>query len=638
MRGRRGFLSSFLFLVLVTALVVLSLPREAGAFATPTTGPYGLKYAYTEGAFFQFYLVNPFEVGQFNQNNWPGDTQFFDGMPKESRLAPDMLFAPIDWSTGGLNIGKGYGFMHPAAIPRDLSTWLEALEWPATGGYYNVTDAGAKQGSTAVRNIFYHNVYGTWFKAVPNTTGASPTDPLDMGDSGSGTRWVVTINDGRYDFTPQSYDSSLPEIGGNDAYIYFYSFTKEGAIGFLHRMYQVFSGNYWFLMPDGGCEQKKVAFTIDLAVTQLTAGAPGSDAMAPYTAVIENLSPFEAHNALFELYVWPEGDPAPTRVDSRQVDLPRASVAAGTSGAVTLTGFFAAPVDRSFRLVASINAPYDAGGSALGTNPGKWAKQPYGAVYNGSVPPGVGLLMEPYYDNNVKATNLMSGAPAPGGGDNGGGSTPGNGDTGGGGDGGGGDSGGLSGDLIASSINLYSSSGSLMGDTLLRNTEYTVRATFRSTFDEGGYAQLRLYVLEDGNYQLRASKYAFFEPGGALTVEWKSDSGTPGSKTYIATVNLWRSQNGTWDPGQFTLSSGGKVSEATYENNKVQKTYTVTEGGPPSTESNYASYYPYMKRLVPRYRTEKRLIWVPEVRKVPIIFDESTPKIRVRLIPGTGEE
>ncbi|WP_011393081.1 hypothetical protein [Neomoorella thermoacetica] len=198
MYGRRGFLSSFLSLALVMALV-LSLPREAGAFATATQGPYGLKYAYTEGAFFQFYLVNPFEIGQFSQNNLPSDTQFVN-MPPESRFAPDLLFAPIDWSTGSLNIGKGYGFLHPAAIPQDLSTWLEALEWPATDGYYNVTDAGAKQGSTAVRNIFYHNVYGTWFKAVPNTTSASPTNPLDMGDSG--TSWVVTINDGRYNFTP----------------------------------------------------------------------------------------------------------------------------------------------------------------------------------------------------------------------------------------------------------------------------------------------------------------------------------------------------------------------------------------------------------------------------------------------------
>ncbi|WP_071522296.1 hypothetical protein [Neomoorella thermoacetica] len=604
---------------------MLSLPREAGAFATTTPGPYGLSYAYTEGALFQFYFVNPLEVSQFNQNNLPSDTQFVN-MPVESRFTWDLLFAPIDWSTGSLNIGKGYGFMHPAAIPQDLSTWLEALEWPVTDGYYNVTDAGAKQGSTAVRNIFYHNVYGTWFRAIPHSTNASPTDPLDMGDSGSGTSWVVKINDGRFDFTPLNYDNSLPEIGGNGQFIYFYSFTKEGAIGFLSRMYQVFSGDNRFLMPDGGCEQKKVAFTIDLAVTQLTAGSPGSNGTAPYAAVIENLSPFEAHNALFELYVWPEGDPAPTRVDSRQVDLPRASVAAGTPGAVTLTGFFAAPVDRSFRLVASINAPYDAGGSVLGANPGKWAKQPYSPVYKGSVPPGIGAFMEPYYDNNVKATNLMSGAEPPDSGGGGGGSEPPEPPP------------GPAGDLIATSINLYNTNGSLMGDSLMQNTEYTVRANFRSTFDQGGYAQLRLYVLQDGSYQLRDSKYAYFEPGGSLTWESLSNSGSPGSKTYIATVNLWRSDGGSWDPGQFTLSSGSKVSESTYDNNKIEKTYSIASEGPPSTDSNYASYYPLVTKLVPRYRTEKIKVWVPEVKKVPIIFDESNPKIRVRLIPEPGEK
>ncbi|MBE3573400.1 MAG: hypothetical protein IMW95_10715 [Moorella humiferrea] len=637
MRGRRGFLSSFLSVALVIALM-LSLPREAGAFATATQGPYGLKYAYTEGAFFQFYLVNPFEIGQFSQNNLPSDTQFIN-MPPESRFAPDLLFAPIDWSTGSLNIGKGYGFMHPAAIPQGLGTWLEALEWPATDGYYNVTDAGAKQGSTAVRNIFYHNVYGTWFVATPHPTSASPTDPLDMGDSGSGTSWVVKINDGRYDFKPQFYDYSLPEIGGNWQFIYFYSFTKEGAIGFLHRMYQVFSGDNRFLMPDGGCEQKKVAFTVDLAMSQLTAGAPGSDAMAPYAAVIENLSPFEAHNALFELYVWPEGDPAPTRVDSRQVDLPRASVAAGTPGAVTLTGFFAAPVDRSFRLVASINAPYATGGSVLGANPGKWAKQPYSPVYKGSVPPGIGAFMEPYYDNNVKATNLLSGAEPPdsGGGGSGGGNPPGGGNAGGG-DDGGEEPGGPSGDLIASSINLYNSNGNMMGDSLFQNTEYTVRAHFRSNFDVGGYAQLRIYVKDTG-YHLIDSRYAYFEPGGSLTWESKSNSGSSSPKTYIATVNLFYEDDGTWDPGQFRLAADGSlVSETTYDNNKVEKTYTIAEGGPPSTDSNYASYYPLVTKLVPRYRTEKIKVWVPEVRKVPIIFDESNPKIKVRLIPEPGEK
>ncbi|WP_338826079.1 hypothetical protein [Neomoorella thermoacetica] len=603
MRIRRGFLSSFLSLALVIALA-LSLPREAGAFATATQGPYGLKYAYTEGAFFQFYLVNPFEIGQFNQNNLPSDTQFVN-MPPESRFAPDLLFAPIDWSTGGLNIGKGYGFLHPAAIPQDLSTWLEALEWPATDGYYNVTDAGAKQGSTAVRNIFYHNVYGTWFMAVPHPTNASPTDPLDMGDSGSGTSWVVKINDGRYDFTPWRYDNSLPEIGANGQFIYFYSFTKEGAIGFLSRMYQVFSGDNRFLMPDGGCEQKKVAFTVDLAVTQLTAGLPGSDGLAPYAAVVENLSPFEAHNALFELYVWPEGDPAPTRVDSRQVDLPRASVAAGTPGAITLTGFFAAPVDRSFRLVASINAPYETGGSVLGANPGKWAKQPYSPVYKGSVPPGIGAFMEPYYDNNVKATNLMSGAEPPDSGGGGGGSEP---------------------------------PEPPPGNLAVTRVEYDgsrITGYFRSTFTAPGKVNIRFYK------QSRAGSIAYIAGLTNYPVKPNSDfvESVPafnlGNDIIIASIDYYYS-GGTWHEEDYRQDDGKTLEETTYLDNKASTGRVEDPPGPPKKAVTYdiakGWYWPVCWVKTPRYHTETRRVWRDKWVQVPVYFDTSKPKIKVRLI------
>ncbi|GEA16317.1 hypothetical protein E308F_25610 [Moorella sp. E308F] len=628
----RVFLSFFVSLALIT-VAAFTAPREAGAWATTTAGPYGLKYAYTEGAFFQFYSVHPLLVGKYGGDEWPNSSQMVD-LPEEDRFAPDMLFAPIDYSTGGLDIGAGYGFMHPAAVPEDLKTWLEALEWPETGGYYNVTDAGENQGSIAVRDIFYHNYYGTYFKAASNPTSASATSPLDMGDSGSGTQWVAAINDGEYDFTPVYYHESLPEIGENPQFIYLYSFTKEGAIGFLHRMYQSFSGGLQFLMPDGGCEFKMVAFTADLSVASVAAGTPGSDGMAAYGVVIENLSPFEAHNALFELYAWPDGASFPTLVASKTVSVPRASVAKGTPGAVTLTGFFAAPVGEDFRLIATINAPYSASGSVLGSNPGRWSGQPYKPLYEDSVPPGMTAFMEYYYDNNVKATSLISGSPeddsSGGGGSSSGGSS---------GSSGSGDEEEEEegeGDLIARSVILYSSSGSQMAGALTASTEYTVKASFRSTFDVGGYAQLRLYRKDTG-CSLSDSKYAYFEPGGSLTWTTKVTSGTVGTKTFIATVNLFY-DDGEWNPGKFRVAADqGLVEETTYDNNKVEETYAVNENTEPSTESNYAEYYPYVKKLVPRYRTETRWIWVPEVKKVPVYFNKSQPKIRVRLIPFTGE-
>jgi hypothetical protein len=613
--------------LLAAMFFILPLGALAGDFKNPRSvqpppGYDNLTYTRTQGAYIDFKLVDPFSVASGNPE---GGYSVDFGPTAPYRSTAEYLFAPDNRDAqGNLILGDGWGFINPNDIltppTTDLTTWLNMLEWPKSGGWYNVTDAGEKQGSNAIRNIYYHMPYGTIIARSPHTMpGYSKTNPYLV----SPGPYFDVFNDGQYDYRGAG---TFDHEGANGKTVYLFNLTKDGAIGILHRLETLYpntEGVYY--VPEVGYEHKKVAYTVDLAVTQLTAGLPGSDGLAPYAAVIENLSPFEAHNALFELYVWPEGDPAPIRVDSRQIDLPRASVAAGTPGAVTLTGFFAAPVDRSFRLVASINAPYDAGGSVLGANPGKWAKQPYSPVYKGSVPPGIGAFMEPYYDNNVKATNLLSGAEPPDSGGGGGGSEPPEPPP------------GPAGDLIAASINLYNPNGSLMGDSLMQNTEYTVRANFRSTFDQGGYAQLRLYVLQDGSYQLRDSKYAYFEPGGSLTWESLSNSGSPGSKTYIATVNLWRSDGGSWDPGQFTLSSGSKVSESTYDNNKIEKTYSIASEGPPSTDSNYASYYPLVTKLVPRYRTEKIKVWVPEVRKVPVYFDQSNPKIRVRLIPEESE-
>ncbi|OIQ59922.1 hypothetical protein MTIN_20940 [Moorella thermoacetica] len=599
MRVRRGFLSSFLSLALVAALM-LSLPREAGAFATTTPGPYGLSYAYTEGALFQFYFVNPLEVSQFNQNNLPSDTQFVN-MPVESRFTWDLLFAPIDWSTGSLNIGKGYGFTVPGAIPGDLDFWLKALEWPTTFGYYNVTDAHHpdKQGSTAVRNIFYHNVYGTWFRAIPHSTNASPTDPLDMGDSGSGTSWVVKINDGRFDFTPLNYDNSLPEIGGNGQFIYFYSFTKEGAIGFLSRMYQVFSGDNRFLMPDGGCEQKKVAFTIDLSIPQVSCGAPGANGMSPFAVVINNLSPFDANGVNLKLYTYSDGDQEPVLVDDRTIPrISHASVAAGTPGSTTVTGFIPAP-SKDFKLIAVVNVMYSPGGFTVNGVPGAWAANGfYQPTFNGQSPPGLGATVaEPYLHNNVNISGTTTGAP------------------GGGGDGGGDE---ISANLVALNITCDPDNGNTV-------------AKFRNAFPVNGRVNVRFYFQPEGdNMKLVDQRLGMaVQAGSEFTVTTTIPDAAAGKGTVTATVDL-RLSGSSWVPEKYRGDDGKEYDETTYEDNKTSCAVAKKEYHQDTPEDHPAWYFPVKEEWVPKYEeyTEPVYGW----KKVPFIKDPVTGKIRVLLV------
>lgn len=387
------------WLKFVAIFVVLTIfqAHAALAWSPGVDSPYsGLTYLYNEGAFFQFYLSNPFEVSNWNQNNLPPDNEIVL-IPPENRFAANYLFAPESRPGGQLDIGKGYGFVNPnnpdAPPPSDLIYWLQALEWPMTNGYYNVTDAHHpdKQGSTAVRNIFYHNYFGTWVWAVPHQTNASKTNPILVGQESYGpTKKIDKINDGQYDFYAAQYDPSLPEIGGNGKFAYLFNFTQDAAIGFVHRVYQLFPNIQAVMaIDDLGCELKKAAFTIDLSIPQVTCGAPGTDGKSPFTVVINNLSPFDANNVRLMLYTYSDGDQKPTLVYDQTIPrISRASVAAGTPGSTTVTGFIPAP-SKDFKLIAAANVQYSPGGFTVSGVPGAWAADGfYQPTFNGQSPLG----------------------------------------------------------------------------------------------------------------------------------------------------------------------------------------------------------------------------------------------------------
>ncbi|QGP94085.1 hypothetical protein MGLY_35100 (plasmid) [Neomoorella glycerini] len=597
--------------VLLLAVIVFMMPLDAWAWdfkdknAYPPPPGYGnLTYTRTQGAYIDFILVHPFSISSSNPEG--GSLGDF-GPTGPYRSTAEYLFAPDNRDAqGNLILGDGWGFINPkdglTPPSSDLNTWLQALEWPKSGGWYNVTDAGAKQGSAAIRNIFYHMPYGTYIFTSSNITGASKTNPMLVSPGPN----FDTVNDGQRDIRAAG---NFP----NNKPTYLFNLTKDAAIGLVHRLETLYPnmGVYW--VPEVGYEHKKVAWTADLSVAQLTAGSPGSNGQAPFQAVVENLSPFDAVNALFTLYAWPEGEPKPFQVASQKVNIPRGSVAAGTPGALTINGFYAAPEGKKYTLIAAINAVYDPNGVTLGGVPGRWQKQLYNPTYNGQVPPGIGTFLEPYYDNNVKQASQDAYVPPSS-------------------DGGGGQ--GLQGsnDLAVTGLDVYDQNGNKVNSVVV-GQGYKVKATFASSFPVNGFAFVRLYDYDKSNSMMYLvdRAYEYFHAGETLTVEWNWNPGHTQFKL-IATVDYDYS-NGNWVQEKFD----GKYIEITYENNKLEKDYTGTSGasGPPPGEQQLTvgAYHPIVTKRVPVYRTVTREIVETYWQEVPLIpANTPEPKIRVRLI------
>lgn len=603
--------------VLLLAVMVIMLPLDAWAFVEPYTyqpppGYDRLTYTRTQGAYIDFKLVHPFTVSSSNPE---GGYCVDFGPTGPYRSTAEYLFAPDNRDAqGNLILGDGWGFINPydrlIQPSNNLTTWLDMLEWPQSGGWYNVTDAGAKQGSNAIRNIYYHMPYGTRIVTSPDATGASKTNPMLVSPGPN----YDTINDGQRDIRAM-------DVFPNGQAAYLFNLTKDAAIGLVHRLETLYPnmGVYW--VPEVGYEHKKVAYTADLAVTQLTAGSPGSNGMAPFAAVIENLAPFDAVNAPFNLYVWQAGaaNPDLVKLNQKTWNIPRGSPASGTPGSITITGFFPVP-SKDYTLIAAFGAEYVPGAKVIPGIPGAWLGDNYNPSYQGRTPPGIGPFQEPYYDNNVKVTGSQRGLPPP--------PPP------------GGQQPSGNNDLAITDLKILDASTGQEVSSPSENQNLKAKATFTSTFDVGGWARLRLYEY-DPEYKrldLRGQEAnVYFEPHAQVTHEWNMGNIGLGQHTLIASIDYYNNGN---DPGSGWKSEkfDGKYEESTYSNNKMSKDLTGSEAPPRQPmnlqQSNSVWYPPLVWVRKPVYETYTEDVY--GWRKVPFIKDPATGKIRVRLIPTPG--
>ncbi|WP_177221411.1 hypothetical protein [Neomoorella thermoacetica] len=361
---------------------------------------------------------------------------------------------------------------------------------------------------------------------------------------------------------------------------------------------------------DLGCELKKVAFTIDLSIPQVSCGTPGANGMSPFAVVIYNLSPFDANNVRLMLYTYSDGDQKPTLVYDQMIPrINRASVAAGTPGSTTVTGFIPAP-SKDFKLIAAANVQYSPGGFTVSGVPGAWAADSpysYQPTFNGQSPPGLGsAVAEPYLYNNVNISGTTAGAPGGGGG------------------GGGGSNGGGGG----GNTNLHN----LKAQSVVYNkTTGQATATFTSDFPVGGWVDIRFYRQPAGSaspQQIGNTARMHIDAGATFNLS-ESISASDGDIILAAIDDIY--SNGSWGGEKYTADDGRSYDESTYGDNVAQCVVGSPPPPPPpqaKDEVHPATYHPM--KAVPRYET--RTVPVYGWKKVPFIKDPATGKIRVRLI------
>lgn len=195
-------------------------------------------------------------------------------------------------------------------------------------------------------------------------------------------------------------------------------------------------------------------------------------------------------------------------------------------------------------------------------------------------------------------------------------------------------------DLAVVKVEVLDQNKNPVGTTLEEGKTYYVRATYQSGFDVGGFATIRLYRYDPDQKRMYdcGSEYAYFSPKGTITKDFGGFGWGAGSYTLIATVSYYNSGD---DPstGWKAEKFDGKYDEATYDNNRRDLSVGVGEAPPyvpqPQQWSYSLWYPPLVTKTVPVYKKVYTYEWKDKWVKVPVIFDEATGKIRVRLAPNS---
>ncbi|HAG08376.1 MAG TPA: hypothetical protein DCK87_02235 [Desulfotomaculum sp.] len=177
------------------------------------------------------------------------------------------------------------------------------------------------------------------------------------------------------------------------------------------------------------------------------------------------------------------------------------------------------------------------------------------------------------------------------------------------------------------------------------NQTLGIKASYKSTFDVGGWARLRFYRYYEGYYnsltQIGDNVNYYFEPGADVTYDYGQDYGfriTPGQYEIIASIDYYNNGNNPDDNWQ-TEKFDGKYDETTYDDNKMARDLTgsdVPYVPPTPTERSESVWYPPLAWVeVPgeiHTHTEKEDIY--GWKEIPLTKDMPEAKKKVRLVPN----
>ncbi|MTI84380.1 MAG: hypothetical protein FH756_10845 [Firmicutes bacterium] len=192
------------------------------------------------------------------------------------------------------------------------------------------------------------------------------------------------------------------------------------------------------------------------------------------------------------------------------------------------------------------------------------------------------------------------------------------------------DTGGPS-NLAVTGLQLLNENGNPVSGTVMVNEQYKVKATFKSTFDSSGVANVRFYLKrESGSIQFKDCKNVMFSPNGTKTETWNM-AGMGEDVSLMATVAYkWWEQQDKWKKEPFD----GK-EETIYDDNIMMMDIIGTDApdGPPTPGSwFYPVYYPPMtEQWVPITEEKEVLKTTPGWVQVPFIPDDKQAELRYRI-------
>ena len=274
---------------------------------------------------------------------------------------------------------------------------------------------------------------------------------------------------------------------------------------------------------------------------------------------VANLAPWLtlSSKTKFRVYVWEDGEPEPSLCNTQNLTMEPFNP--------TPVGFNFPVPDNRFRLILTTNMYWSGG---------RWVNEPLATYNQGPV-----SELESEYARNKVEVVLTPGDPS-GQGDT---TEPSN--------------------LAVTDLQLLNRDDEPVGGTVIVNEPYKVKATFKSTFDQGGWANIRFYVQREAGWmEFKDVKYVYFEPEGTLTHTWNW-TGMGEGVTLMATVSYkWWEQQDKWKEELFEGET-----ETTYNDNKMEMETvgTDTPDGPPTPGSWYypVYYHPMVEQVTPIYET-----------------------------------